>query len=140
MDEEALLAGFEACTLPREQWTHRAHLTVAYLYLRQYPFAEALERIRARIQAYNASHHVPEGPLMGYNETMTQAWLRIVHATLCEQGPRATAAEFLDEHPHLTQRTLLRLYYSRDIWTTRDCKQTFVEPDLAPLPTPRDVS
>lgn len=38
-----LITSFEDCTLPRCQWTHAAHLTVALWYLTQYEVKEAIE-------------------------------------------------------------------------------------------------
>lgn len=31
MTDEELLAAFENCSLPHSEWTHRAHVRVAYL-------------------------------------------------------------------------------------------------------------
>ena len=55
LPDEAFLKAFEDCTLPFEQWKHRAHLKVAYLYLRHLPYAPALDKIRANIRRYNAA-------------------------------------------------------------------------------------
>src|SRR5262245_26470980 len=41
---EALARSFEAATLPRPEWTHVAHLTVALWHLRRYPRDEATRR------------------------------------------------------------------------------------------------
>jgi hypothetical protein len=65
MPDAEFLARFEARTLPFAQWTHRAHVKVAFLYLRALPFGAALERTRAGIRAYNAANRVPEGPTSG---------------------------------------------------------------------------
>lgn len=43
---EALVRSFEDLTLPRPEWTHHAHLTVALWYLRRHPRPEATRRIR----------------------------------------------------------------------------------------------
>src|SRR3954463_12301694 len=94
--DEAFLKSFEDCTLPFEQWRHRAHIKVAYLYLRQLPYEDALKKIRESIKRYNAATDTPETLERGYHETMTVAWMRLVHFTLCEYGPAATADEFLD--------------------------------------------
>ena len=66
---ESLVRRFEDCTLPREAWTHRAHLSVAVWYLFHFSRAEATERIRTGIQRYNAS----QGNSTGYHETITLA-------------------------------------------------------------------
>jgi hypothetical protein len=137
VDDETFLRRFEDRTLPFDEWTHRAHVKVAYLYLRDHPFDEALTRIRAGIQAYNAANDVPEGPLTGYHETMTHAWLRLVAVVLDEYGPAADADAFFDDHPELARRQVLRFFYSRERFTTEAAKHGFVEPDLAPLPVSR---
>jgi GNAT superfamily N-acetyltransferase len=134
LGDAEFLARFEDRTLPFELWTHRAHIKVAYLYLRRFPLAEATARARAGIRAYNAKNRVPEGPHMGYHETLTCAWMRIVDAMIRTHGPAATADEFCDEQPYLTSRLLLRLFYSRDRIMAPEAKIRFVEPDLAPFP------
>ena len=61
MDDESFLAEFEACTLVFEKWNHRAHVKVAYLYLKAHSLEEATDRIRAGIkrelrQVFGISH------------------------------------------------------------------------------------
>jgi len=140
MNDAELLTRFEAQAIARREWTHRLHVRMAYLYLREHPFEEALAKIREGIQRLNAANSVPEGPQSGYNETLTVAWATLVHTTLIEQGPADTSDQFVDKQPQLLCSTLLRLFYSRAIWTEQDCKTKFVEPDLTPLPKPRNRS
>src|ERR1044071_9403468 len=78
----ALVRGFEDCTLPREEWTHAAHLTVALWHLLQYDWPEAVRRVRLGIQRYNAAHGIRTTPTGGYHETLTLFWLRTVRAFL----------------------------------------------------------
>ncbi len=132
MDDETLLREFEACTLPFDQWTHRAHVRVAYLYLSRCPFPEALTRMRARIKAYNGANHVPEGPDRGYHETMTHAWMWLIELLIREYGPYGDSNAFFDDHPQLATRQVLRFFYSRRRFLSPEAKQQFVEPDLAP--------
>jgi hypothetical protein len=128
------LKAFEDCALPFAEWKHRAHLKVAYLYLCQYPFAQALERVRENIKRYNAATNTPETLDRGYHETVTMAWLRLVQCTLVEYGPAASADEFLEAQEHLLNRKALRFFYSRDRIMTWQAKAEFVTPDLTPLP------
>jgi GNAT superfamily N-acetyltransferase len=137
MTDADLLQAFEACTLPFAQWTHRAHVKVGYLYLRQYPFDEAMRRVRASIKAYNAAHNTPESPVRGYNETTTRAFLQLIAATIsaCDKThPVTTADEFCDKHPQLMTPNVLRLFYSPHHRMHPLAKLRFIEPDLAPLP------
>ncbi len=138
MEDADLLRRFEDRTLPFEQWTHRAHAKVAYLYLRRLPFAGALERVRAGIKAFNAAHHVPEGPTSGYNETTTCAFMHLVAATIRtynEVYPTADSETFCDTHPQLMTRHVLRLFYSPARRMDPQAKTEFVPPDLTPLPS-----
>jgi hypothetical protein len=125
---------FEACLIPAADWKHRSHLKIAYLYLREHSFAEALNRIRAGIKRLNATTNTPDALDRGYHETMTVAWLRLVEFTLREYGPAATADEFIDAQEHLLNRKALRFFYSRDHILTWKAKTEFVPPDITPLP------
>ena len=51
-------------------------------------------------------------------------------------GAMDNSDAFFAEHAHLTQRTLLRLFYSRERLVSWEAKRAFVEPDLLTLPTP----
>ena len=78
---------------------------------------------------------------VGYNETTTQAFMRIIHAVMIEYEavfPTESADEFCDTHPQLMSSKILRLYYSPDQRMHPDAKTKFVEPDLALLPKPRN--
>ncbi len=138
MSDDELLIQFEACTLPYEMWTmHRTHLKVAHLYLKRYPFDDALERIRRGIKAYNLSKNIPEGPTMGYNETTTTAFTHLIAAVMQAYSamfPTTTADEFCNTHPQLLTKHALRLFYSPERRLDPRAKTQFVEPDLAPLP------
>jgi hypothetical protein len=137
MLDEDFFAAFENCSLPFDQWTHRSHVKVAYLYLRKYSFVEALAKVRTAIQAYNHANRVPEGPTSGYNETTTHAFLVLVAATMeayDESIPTTDADSFCDAHPQLMTRQVLRLFYSPAVRMNPLAKSQFVEPDLAPLP------
>ena len=134
MDDDTFLKRFEAAEWSADQWHHREHIKVAYLYLRKYPAAEALERVRAGIQALNAAQKVPEGPARGYHETMTLAWMRLVQHALTERGPAASSDQFFERHPELGNPKRLADFYSRDHLMSLEAKRMYVEPDLAPLP------
>jgi hypothetical protein len=137
MDDQQFIQMFEAGVLPTEQWGHREHVKVAYLYLREFPLELAIERMRTSIQRLNAAQQTPEALDRGYHETMTQAWMHLVHFTLCEYGPADTADEFYDSHPQLWQSKVLRLFYSRDRLLSWEAKKAFANPDITNLPVPK---
>ena len=138
MDDAEHLRCFEDHSLPKEQWNHRAHLKVAYLYLNRFSLSETLERLRSGIQAYNAAQGIQDMPTGGYHETMTQVWLQLVCTTLYQFGPAETADAFFEAQTQLCDKRTPLLFYSRDRLMSPEAKRSFVPPDLAPLPTPLD--
>ena len=134
MNDTTLLRQFESAELPLEKWHHQQHLRVAYLYLRKLPLPKALDRMRDGIKAYNAAHHIPDALLSGYHETMTQAWMRLVNFALAEYGPAKNSDEFYKRHPELSRKETMRLFYTKELFTSPEAKVKFIEPDLAPLP------
>lgn len=136
MTDKELLVAFENCTLPYEQWTHRAHVRVAYLYVHRCDLVSATDRIRTGVQAYNKATDTPGAIDRGYHETITRAFMQLVFAANLQTGPHANSDDFRDAHPELLTKLVLRDYYSRDRLMTWDAKREFVEPDLRPLSPP----
>src|SRR5579872_682618 len=137
MEDAELLRQFQDLTLPFDQWTHRAHVKVAYLHLLKYSYNEALARISAGIKKYNAHNNVPESETSGYNQTTTTAFLHLIAAIMRaykHTHPVKNADEFCDVHTQLMSRNVLRFFYSPRQRMHPDAKTMFVEPDLAPLP------
>ncbi len=138
MTDDELLSAFESCTLPFAEWTHRAHVRVAYTYLRRHSFDDALAKLGTHIQRYNAHNKVEESPTSGYNETTTHAFTHLIAAVMRayeKTHPVATADEFCDMHPQLMTKHILRLFYSPQQRMHPDAKRQFIPPDLASLPT-----
>ncbi len=138
MTDDELLFQFEATTLPPRSGPHRCHVKVAHLYLKKYPFAEAMDRMRSGVKAHNAVRQLEEGPASGYNETTTRAFVHLIAATMDAYGnvfPTTTADEFCDKHPQLLSKHVIRFFYSIDRRMDPLAKTQFVEPDLAPLPS-----
>ena len=137
MTDAELLRQFESLELPFEQWNHRAHVKVAYLYVQRLGFNRALPEIRRRIKAYNAHNNVPESATSGYNETTTQAMLHLIAATMHAYAAthRVDSADaFCDMHPQLMTKHVLRLFYSPQQRMHPEAKARFIEPDLSALP------
>jgi len=132
MKDDAFLAAFEACTLAEFQ--HRDHIKVAYLYLLRYPLDDAIIKVRTGLQALAAAWGAPVDELeKGYHETMTQAWVRLVHLALSNADAVESADAFCEQLPKLMQKPHLELFYSRERLITWQAKREFVEPDLGPF-------
>lgn len=130
----SLLRRFDDCTLPRDEWTHAAHLTVALWHLLEYDWDEAVSRVRVRIQRYNAAHGVRTTPTGGYHETLTLFWMRRVRAFL-EEGrneARSLVALANDLADSADSRLPLE-YYTRELLFSSEARAAWVEPDLKSL-------
>ena len=134
-----LVARFEDCTLPKEEWTHQAHLTVGLWYASQLPYEEALVAVREGIKRLNAALGVPTTPTRGYHETITRFYMRVLcrYVTQEEHRPvgawdrrvRALLARYGD-------RELPLRHYSKDRLMSPEARFGWVEPDLRPLDPP----
>jgi hypothetical protein len=132
MTDADFLNAFETASLPRPEWTHAAHLRMAYLYLRDNPDPDALlPFVRERICCYNAVF----GNRTGYHETITAAFLRLV-ADRLRHEPSSTFPAFQETNPDLFADgvgVLLR-HYSRETLFSPEARAAFVPPDREPLP------
>lgn len=129
-----LLRRFEDCTLPREEWTHAAHLTVALWHLLQFDWPEAVARVRHGIKRYNAAHGIRATPTGGYHETLTLFWLRAVRAFLEAERNEARALVHLANELAVTADKSLPLkHYTRERLFSPEARAGWVEPDLKPL-------
>jgi hypothetical protein len=129
-----ILRGFETRALPRERWTHAAHLTVALWHLLQYEWPSAVERVRDGIRNYNEAHGVANTHERGYHETLTLFWLRHVRAFLARDYNEARPLVALaNELIACSGRDLPLEYYSRALLFSHEARARWVEPDLRPL-------
>jgi hypothetical protein len=137
MDDETFLQQFESTAWPKAAWHHRQHFKLACLYLRRHPLETASVKISKNIKADNKAHGVEESLTSGFHETMTQAWLRLVHFTLCQNGPAENADAFFEQNPQLSEKKVLRFFCTRERLLSAEAKATFIEPDLIALPQSR---
>ncbi len=86
-----LVQHFEACTLPKAQWTHRAHLVVGLWYVVHESPTTALNTLRTRICAYNVATGGVNSDSAGYHETLTQLyWIGIRNFLQSQRGDAAS--------------------------------------------------
>ncbi|MCA9790727.1 MAG: GNAT family N-acetyltransferase [Candidatus Eremiobacteraeota bacterium] len=129
---EALIEAFESCTLPYPDWTHRAHLSVAFYYLVQRPWPEALERIRAGIQAYNASQGIEQTETGGYHDSLTIFFAQLIAEFLLAAPPSLTLGDLLEElWASCSDKSLPLKFYTRERLMGRGARFGWVEPDRA---------
>lgn len=126
----ALVSAFEACNFHPSEFRHYQHLTVALWYVWHLSPDEAsvkmTEGIRRLAETYGK---------MGYHETITLFWLRIVANFVGEHRSNgslsATANALIDR---CNDKDLIGQFYSAELLATDKAKAEWVEPDLKALP------
>src|SRR5438309_10055762 len=89
--------GLLACTLPREEWTHEAHLaTTTYLLLR-HPEIDVDTALPGLIRRYNESVGGVNDDTQGYHETITRVFLHGVRLFLAEADRQEPLHELVNE-------------------------------------------
>ena len=128
MTDAELLQGFENGTLPGECFHHEEHVRVAFLYLRQYPVLNALEKFPESLKRFAARH----GKADRYHETITWAYILLIRERMARSEHvktwpefRAKNADFFDR-----ERDILKKYYREETLASELAKSTFVLPDL----------
>ena len=129
-DNDSFLLRFEHCTLPESEWTHLAHVRVAWLYLSHESPDAALRKICDGILRYNTEVlHRPEK----YSETVTVAFVHVVLARMQPAEPWNAFAASIDDLLD-PQKPVLLNYYSKDRLFSDEARNYFIEPDLMELP------
>ncbi|HEX8746622.1 MAG TPA: hypothetical protein VF717_05430 [Pyrinomonadaceae bacterium] len=123
----ALAARFEDCTLPDEDFDHRAHLAVAVWYLSAMPAEEAADRMREGLMRFLAHYDVDP---QKYNETITQFWVKRLDRLLSATDsslPLVERANRVIEQAGGSQAIFD--YYTRERVFSEEGRTGWVEPD-----------
>jgi hypothetical protein len=132
---DEIVLGFLACTLPKSQWTHHAHLRVGLWHVLEHGAGQALGMLRARISAYNESTGVQNTDSSGYHETITRLYIGLIDAF-------ARAVDRARPFDELAGELIARYgdselplrYYSRERLFSVQARRFWLPPDRTPLP------
>ncbi|MEV6844275.1 hypothetical protein [Actinoplanes sp. NPDC051411] len=111
-----------------DRFGHREHLHLAWLAVRRHGPSAATDLIGDGIRRTARYAGAPQK----YHATMTGAWTRLV-AHHVPGGPDDFAA-FLGRFPRLLDKRLLTGHYSSARLASAEARQTWLDPDVAPLP------
>lgn len=134
-DIRALGEGLLACTLPREAWTHEAHLAACLWLLSERPDIDVDAEIAGIISRYNESVGGVNDDTQGYHDSITRAYVAGVRWFLtvtAETGLTGRVNALLMSDAG--RRDWPLRFYSRDLLFSVAARRGFVEPDLATLP------
>ncbi|AJA10547.1 hypothetical protein SKP52_18385 [Sphingopyxis fribergensis] len=134
-DIRALGEGLLACTLPREAWTHEAHLGACLWLLTERPDIDVDAEIAPIIRRFNESVGGVNDDTQGYHDSITRAFVAAVRSFLSGTNETGLAARvnamLLSD---VGRRDWPLRFYSRDLLFSVAARRAFVEPDLAPFP------
>jgi hypothetical protein len=125
MNDREFIDRFESCTLDSSDFPHRAHVRLAWLFLRELPPLEALARFVTGLQRFAASI----GAAGLYHETITWAYLLLIHERM-QRAPAADFEEFVAANPDLLAKpSILDAYYRPETLQSELARRVFVLPD-----------
>ena len=124
MTDEEFIAALENCQLSAGQFNHAAHVRAGYLYLRQQPFAHALSRLSTSICRFADSL----GKSGLYHETITVAFLALIHERLYRHGDGGDWEGFSQSHPDLLRKDALLKLYPQAVLDSAEARARFVLP------------
>ncbi len=124
MRDREFIQAFESCTLPPDQFPHRAHVRLAWLYLRDGSLLEALPRFVEGLKRYAGSL----GASGKYHETVTWAYMFLIHERMA-RADYPTFDEFAAAN-HDLFNGVLEKYYRRETLSSDLARRTFVMPDV----------
>jgi hypothetical protein len=124
MTDEEFLAALESCHLPAAQFNHAAHVRLGYLYLRQQKFPHALSRMSTAICRFAESI----GKSTLYHETITVAFMALIHERLYQRGDAGGWDGFARANPDLLHKDALLSLYPQAVLDSAEARARFVLP------------
>ena len=127
MTDQELIVQFEEGSTPPDSFHHADHVRMAFAYLRQYTVLEALEKFPAALQRFATLHGKPNL----YHQTITWAYLLLIHERIARTGRPQTWEEFAESNPDLLiwKNGILKKYYAEETLQSELAKQVFIFPD-----------
>jgi hypothetical protein len=128
---DVFIAAFEGCTLPKERWTHGAHLLAGACYVHALGQAAAIDKMRLCVRRYNESVGGKNTETSGYHETITVAWIKLLDGLHREAAPldRVAFASLALER-FAGNKEIFKRYYDFDLTASTEARLAWVEPTL----------
>jgi flavin reductase len=129
LDDHEFIATFERGGFGGDDFPHKAHIRMAWLYVTRLGPEAAIDRAAGGIRELAKANGQPTL----YHDTLTRAWVYLV-ADAVTRSPSDSFEEFLARNPRLLDTRLLLEYYSPDVLSSAQARATWIAPDLAPIP------
>jgi hypothetical protein len=128
--------GLLARSLPREEWTHEAHLAATTYLLLKHPEIDLDAELPNLIRRYNEGVGGVNDDTQGYHDTITRAYLRGVRLFLEEAGSSTPIHHLVNGllHSPMGRRDWPLRFWSKDRLVSVEARRDWVDPDLAAMP------
>ena len=126
----SVVEGFRTRTLPKEEWTHEAHLVTAIWFHVNNTPSEAVCYLRSGIITYNEATGGKNTHTDGYHETLTLFWCRTISKFVSENAglPLVPLCEkFLGSE--MAMRDYPMKFYTRERLFSVEARAMWVEPE-----------
>jgi hypothetical protein len=125
------LAAFESGTLPKERWTHAAHLLTGACYVHRLGQALAIDHMRLCVRRYNEAVGGKNTATSGYHETITVFWIKVLDTLFLQVRPIAREKfAALAVERYAAQRDLFRRFYDFDVVASIEARAAWMPPTL----------
>ena len=125
-----IVNAFQHGRISREEWTHRAYLTVALSYCVHFPLDAATSRMREGILRLNEINGVANTATSGYHETMTVFWISTVKGFVKTSTERDIVTQANELIAAFGDPRLPLKFYSRKLLFSPEARARYVRPDL----------
>jgi len=124
-----VVRGFQARTIPKERWTHQAHLVTALWYHVHHTPLESICYLRSGIIEYNASVGGKNTPEDGYHETLTLFWCKVI-SSFVEENQGLPLAELTNKFlaSEMATKEYPMKFYSRERLFSLEARASYVAP------------
>ena len=128
--------GLLACSLPRADWTHEAHLAATMYLLVRRPDIDLGRQLPGLIRRFNESVGGVNSDSEGYHETITQVFLHGARLFLAESARDAPLHELVDALllSPMGRRDWPLRFYTAERLSSVEARRGFVAPDIVALP------
>ena len=130
VSDRAFRDAFEACDVAPADFSHEAHVRIAYAYLAEVDVEPAVQRMRGALLKFLEHHAIPRSK---FHETLTRAWVLAVRHFM-NKDSSSSADDFIARHPELLDSKIMLTHYSASVLFSADARASWVEPDLDPIP------
>jgi hypothetical protein len=129
-DDDEFVAAFKRGRIENRSFHHRDHLRLAWIQIQRLGLALGSDDVANSIQQFAARN----GHGHRYHETLTRFWLYAVGLAIGRHR-ELSFDDVLTAEPHLLDKNLPFMHWSRERMFSTAARAAWVDPDLRALPS-----